>query len=107
MRGSPKATWGIPFVFFMFLGCALPEGGQTSASDVHYRLIAARAAGDLDVQWELLHPDIRTLFTRWQVAEQTAVRSVRLSYPEAKRAAALEALVEERADLPDARSLYG
>ena len=91
----------------MFLGCALPEGGQGSASDAHYRLIAARAAGDLDTQWELLHPDIRALFARWQVAEQSAVRSVRLSYPEAKRKEALGSLVEERADLPDARSLYG
>ena len=107
VRGTLKAAWGIPFVLSMTLGCVLPEGGQDSASDVHFRLVTARAAGDLDVQWDLLHPDIRDLFTRWQVAEQSAVRSVRLSYPEAKRKEALESLVEERADLPDARSLYG
>ena len=107
VRGALLAVWGISLVLLLVPGCALPEGGQDSASDAHYRLVGARAAGDRELQWELLHPDIRDLFTRWQVAEQAAVRAVRLSYPEAQKGQALEALVEERADLPDARSLYG
>ncbi|PKN58007.1 MAG: hypothetical protein CVU56_08015 [Deltaproteobacteria bacterium HGW-Deltaproteobacteria-14] len=90
-----------------FAACSLPDGDQSSAEQAYYRLLAVRSAGDVDGLWGLLDPAVRDDFERWYGAEQLAAYDVRTNYPEADKAAALEAIDGgRRADLPSAQALF-
>jgi len=87
--------------------CSIPEGGQGSPSEAYYRLVNVRAAGDLAALWELLHPDIQRDFEVWFISEHLALHEIRTAYPDQDKPAALAALAKgERAELPDAQSLF-
>ncbi len=89
------------------IGCAVPEGDQTSPEGAHYRFLSARGGGDVGGLWELLHPDHRQAFERWHGAEKRAVQQVRVLYPPDARAAALAAMGGgRRADLEGPHTLF-
>jgi len=87
--------------------CALPEGDQSSPTQLHYRWMTVRAAGDGDQLWELLHPDVKAEFERWLLAEKRAVNEIKTAYPKEDATAALLAMGgAERGELDLPRSLF-
>lgn len=62
--------------------CSLPEGDQTTPSQLHYKWIKVRAAGDIEGMWGLLHPDVREEFERWLTAERIIVHEIKAAYPQ-------------------------
>lgn len=88
-------------------GCSLPEGDQSSPTQLHYKWVKVRAAGDVDQMWELLHPDIRNEFERWLTAERLMVNEIKTAYPKEDAAAALEAIGgAERGELESPKALF-
>ena len=89
-------------------GCSIPPGDQDSARGAHDKLLTARASGDLDQQWALLHPEIKDLFGRWLSAEREAVKATEMAYPEGtERQEVLRSMAGgKRAQLPDGRALF-
>ena len=102
----------VPFLAALALsivtgGCSLPEGDQTSPTQVHYRWLAVRAAGDVDAMWELLHPDVRADFEAWLTAEKRMVNEIRTAYPKEDAQKALDAIGGgARGDLDNPKALF-
>lgn len=70
----------------MCLGaCSLPEGDQSSPTQLHYKWVKVRAAGDADQMWDLLHPSVRAEFQQWLMAEQLMVNEIKDGLPERGR----------------------
>lgn len=87
--------------------CSLPEGDQSSPSQLHYRWVKVRAAGDADQMWDLLHPDVRAEFERWLLAEKRIVNEIKTAYPKEDATAALAAIGgPERGELDAPKSLF-
>ncbi len=88
-------------------GCGLPDSDRSTPEGTHYELVRVRAAGDSQAFWDLLHPDIQSLVTRWHSAEKDTVFAIRNIYPDGHRKAALEALDGGvRGDLTSPRALF-
>jgi hypothetical protein len=73
-------------------GCSLPEGDQSSPSQVHYLWLHVRANNDTERLWDLLHPDLRDEFKRWHTAEKLLVNEIKSAYPAEDATAALTAI---------------
>lgn len=87
--------------------CSLPEGDQSSPSQLHYRWLKVRAAGDTDAMWALLHPDVRAEFERWLLAEKRIVNEIKTAYPKEDATAALAAIGgAERGGLDSPKALF-
>jgi len=98
----------VPLFTALALGaCSLPEGDQTSPTQVHYRWLGVRAAGDLDAMWDLLHPDVRADFEAWLTAEKLMVHEIRTAYPKEDAQKALDAIGGgARGDLDSPKALF-
>lgn len=91
-------TWG---------GCSLPDGDQSSPTQLHYLWVKVRAAGDGDRMWDLLHPDVRAEFERWLTAEKRTVNEIKTAYPKEDAVKALEVIGgAQRGELDGPRSLF-
>lgn len=98
----------LAFVSFAFIACALPAGDQSTPTQLHYKWIAVRQAGDIDTMWSLLDPSVKQELERWLTAEKLAVHDIRSAYPRQDADAALAAMGGgKRADLPDGKALFG
>lgn len=87
--------------------CGLPDGDQTSPTQVHYLWVKVRAAGETPAMWELLHPEVRAEFEAWHAAERALVQEIKASYPAEDMKSALAAIGgSERAELESARDLF-
>jgi len=87
--------------------CSLPEGDQSSPSQLHYRWLKVRSSGDADAMWELLHPDARGEFERWLLAEKRIVNEIKSAYPKEDATAALAAIGgAERGELDTPKALF-
>ena len=95
-------------LFALLLGaCSIPEGDQSSPSQVHYLWVKVRASGDPAQMWELLHPEVRKNFEAWHAAEKATVDEIKASYPAEDRKAALAAIGgATRGELASARDLF-
>jgi len=88
-------------------GCSLPEGDQSSPTQLHYKWVKVRAAGDIEQMWQLLHPDIRNEFERWLTAERLLLNEIKTAYPKEDAAAALEAIGgSARGELESPKALF-
>jgi len=87
--------------------CALPEGDQSSPSQIHYRWIHARAAGANDALWDLLDPSVKKELERWLIAERLTVDEIKTAYPKEDATAALAAMGgAERGEADDPKALF-
>lgn len=87
--------------------CSLPEGDQSSPSQLHYRWLKVRAGADTDAMWALLHPDVRAEFERWLLAEKRIVNEIKTAYPKEDATAALAAIGgAERGQLDSPKALF-
>jgi hypothetical protein len=88
-------------------GCSLPEGDQSSPTQLHYLWVKVRAAGDADRMWDLLHPDVRAEFERWLTAEKRTVNEIKTAYPKEDAVKALEVIGgSKRGELDAPKSLF-
>jgi len=93
----------------LFVGgaCSLPDGDQSSPTQLHYKWVKVRSAGDVDQMWELLHPGVRSEFERWLTAERLLVNEIKTAYPKEDAAAALEAIGgPTRGELDSPKALF-
>jgi hypothetical protein len=72
--------------------CAVPEGDQSSPSQVHYLWLKVRAANDVPRMWELLHPEHREEIKRWHSAEKDLLTTLQRDYPAEDATAAIAAI---------------
>ena len=79
-------------VLACFGACSLPEGDQSSPTQLHYKWVQVRAAGDADQMWDLLHPAVRAEFQQWLTAEQLMVNEIKTAYPKEDATEALAAI---------------
>ncbi len=87
--------------------CSLPEGDQSSPTQLHYRWVHVRSAGDVDAMWELLHPDVRGEFERWLTAERIVLHEIKAAYPKEDADKALAAIGgATRGELDSPRALF-
>ena len=88
-------------------GCSIPEGDQSSPSQLHYLWIKVRAGGEADQMWELLHPEARKEFETWLAAEKAVAAEIKSAYPAEDATAAIKAMGGiERGELESARALF-
>jgi hypothetical protein len=90
----------------MLGACSIPEGDQSSPSQLHYLWLKVRADGDVDRMWALLHPDTRKELESWLAAERAVVREIKASYPAEDAIAALKVVGGDRGELESARDLF-
>jgi hypothetical protein len=108
MSSLPKPLL-LLFLAFMIAvsGCSIPEGDQSSPSQLHYLWIKVRAGGEADQMWELLHPETRKEFETWLAAEKAVVAEIKAAYPAEDATTAVKAMGGiERGELESARALF-